>query len=111
MSQCQLKHRKSLTRFRISAHRLEVEKGRYSRPPVPASQRFCKSCKDKVEDELHFLTECSRLSDSRTDLFQLVCNVCPNFSDLNDNDKFIFLMSAEGETAQFVSRFLAKCLP
>ena len=111
LSQCNLKYRKSLTRFRISAHRLEIEKGRYSRPPVPASQRLCKSCKDKVEDELHFLIECSKLSESRVELFKTVSNICPNFNSLNENEKFIFLMSAEGETAQFISKFLAKCLP
>jgi len=47
-------HRHSLTKVRISAHKLEIERGRYKRPPVPLDDRLCKKCTaNAVEDEFH----------------------------------------------------------
>jgi hypothetical protein len=44
-----------LTKLKLSAHSLAIETGRYCKPTIPANERFCKACKDKVEDEHHFL--------------------------------------------------------
>jgi hypothetical protein len=41
--------------IRISAHQLATETGRYMKPPLPVPERFCKNCKNKVEDEKHFI--------------------------------------------------------
>jgi hypothetical protein len=52
------KFRYDLTRFRISAHRLNIETGRWHKPnPVPRSERKCFNC-NCIEDEFHFLLEC-----------------------------------------------------
>ena len=46
----------TMARFRMGAHRLNVESERWQRPPIPRSQRVCKCCRmGVVEDELHFL--------------------------------------------------------
>ena len=46
----------AMARFRMGAHRLNVESERWRRPHVPRSQRICKCCKmGVVEDELHIL--------------------------------------------------------
>ena len=55
--------RKSLTRLRISAHNLYIEKGRYETPLVPRAERWCVYCKlnlgvETIEDEYHVLTQC-----------------------------------------------------
>lgn len=59
--------RKILCRFRISAHDLRVERGRYKftknntgqRIPLERNKRTCLLCNENcVEDESHFLTEC-----------------------------------------------------
>ena len=55
-----------LTRIRIGAHSLAIEIGRYSKPKIPSNQRFCMFCKDKVEDEVHFLFECPQYSHIRS---------------------------------------------
>ena len=47
-----------MSKIRLSAHSLAIETGRYGRPPVPATERFCKYCKDKVENEIHFILDC-----------------------------------------------------
>ena len=50
--------RSFLTRLRCSAHHLEIEKLRYSTPPIPASMRLCKFCHSgQIGDEEHFFTE------------------------------------------------------
>jgi hypothetical protein len=52
------KFRIALTRFRVSAHRLEVESGRWHKPEkILFENRKCKHC-NVLEDEFHFLLEC-----------------------------------------------------
>ena len=47
--------KKELVKFRISAHKLAIESGRYLRPQVPLNDRLCTFCNDKcVENEMHF---------------------------------------------------------
>ena len=48
--------RRVLTKFRVSAHNLEIEKGRYI--GVKTEDRICKLCNTGVEDETHFLLQC-----------------------------------------------------
>ena len=59
------RHRSALTKFRCSAHRLKIEIGR-SRiynddakryEQLPGEKRTCDTCKNKMKDELHFLSE------------------------------------------------------
>ena len=46
-----------LSQFRISAHDLEIEKGRHRN--IPRSERKCKLCNlNVVENEYHFLLVC-----------------------------------------------------
>ena len=60
------KLRFALSRLRSSSHRLEIETGRWARPNViPFEERPCTSC-HSLEDEFHFVLECSRYKDLRT---------------------------------------------
>ena len=34
-----VEHRRSFSRFRISSHNLAIERGRYTRPPIPVQDR------------------------------------------------------------------------
>jgi hypothetical protein len=45
-----------LIKFRVSAHNLEIKKGRYI--GVKTEDRICKLCNTGVEDETHFLLQC-----------------------------------------------------
>lgn len=59
------KFRTALTKLRVSSHRLEVETGRWARPnSIPFEERKCKTC-NQLEDEFHFLFECSIYTDLR----------------------------------------------
>jgi hypothetical protein len=39
---------------------LAIETGRYSKPKTPHNERFCKFCKDQVEDEFQVLLKCPK---------------------------------------------------
>ena len=80
--------RSSLTRLRISAHALEIEIGRYSRPPKPKEDRLCFYCKTLVEDELHFIYTCPLYQPLRSKQFPDICNQTQN-SVNNDPTKLL----------------------
>ena len=83
-----------LTKFRISVHDLEIEKGRYKN--IPADKRFCKLCnKNVIEDEIHFLLQCPSLSQERSTFVSDLSSRYPNYCTLDNKSKFIWLMSNE----------------
>ena len=48
-----------LTRFRLSNHVLEIEKGRHCKPKLPVEERICRICNNNtIEDEYHFICVC-----------------------------------------------------
>jgi hypothetical protein len=85
--------RKIITRFRLSAHDFEIEKGRYT--GVKAHQRFCSLCSFEVEDEIHFLLKCSALDTTRSSFIENIKSYNNNFESLPDKDKLIWLLSSE----------------
>ena len=64
------KFRTALSKLRISSHRLEIEAGRWNKPnKTPRENRKCKYC-NMLEDEFHFLFECSNYNNLRTKYFK-----------------------------------------
>ena len=60
--------RKCFMSFRISSHKLEIERGRYK--TLPVKDRLCKLCNSgAVEDEKHFIFNCVLYSSLRQTLF------------------------------------------
>ena len=99
-------HRKSLTRLRISAHRLAIERGRYTVPFTPADKRLCKLCNnDEVEDEFHFLMSCSHYKQLRTSLNENILNECKNFGQLEKDEQFAFMLIAGDRIACHVAKY------
>ena len=85
-------HQQALTKLRISAHKLEIENGRYSKKSI--ADRLCKKCfQNKVEDETHFICDCSCYESERFKLFDYIKQETPNFASLNSFDKMIWLMT------------------
>ena len=63
------KYRISLTKFRLSSHDLEVEKGRFLN--IDRENRKCKLCNtNKIENEYHFLLVCPLYNDIRKKYFK-----------------------------------------
>ena len=58
----------ALTRLLTSSHRLRIETGRWELPnPPPRHQRLCLVCQ-KMDDEYHFVMECSVFETIRSQL-------------------------------------------
>ena len=56
------KYKIALCRFRLSSHKLEIERGRYFN--IPKAERKCKVCTmDFIENEFHFLLVCPLYKD------------------------------------------------
>ena len=89
------KHRKALTRLRLSCHPLMIEKGRHRKPPLERSERKCPFCKSLVESELHFIVTCPKYENERTLLFRACTENSIHFEVLSNESKFIFIMSNE----------------
>lgn len=113
------KLRSCYTKFRISAHKLEIEYGRYNKTPL--EKRVCRACNSgDIEDEMHLLLKCTKYERDRTTFLLAISSLCKNFASLADKDKFIFLLSNEDNnviklTAEFISNcFLTRfmvCVP
>ena len=82
--------RRGFTKIRIRDHNLEIEKGRYCK--IRRILRLCKTCK-KIEDEEHFILECTINSKLRTDLFAILANENPNFMQFSSEQKLIYLFN------------------
>ena len=65
-----IRHRITLTRLRLSNHKLAIETGRYIRPYKKPEERICPICKKDVEDEKHFLSLCPAYQEKRKNLFE-----------------------------------------
>ena len=83
--------RSILTRFRISAHTLEIETERYTTPKAPLENRLCKQCNlSEIENEEQFLINCPKYSLHRKELFRKLNN--SNFNELSNMNKFAWLL-------------------
>jgi len=105
------KHRKALTKLRISAHSLAIERGRYTRPLTPVENRTCKNCPGDIENEYHFLIECKQYCQDRENLYNAIKRKCAQFTNLDDEGKFIYMLSAGVDVAELVAKFIYDNLP
>ena len=99
--------RVSLTKFRLSNHRLMIETGRHQR--IDKNLRFCPFCPRKIEDEFHFLLECQIFRTIRDEVFAKAERDLGSFSRLRKSEKFITLLSnpAVSHTANYIFRAFA----
>lgn len=105
------KYARSLTKFRISAHNLAIERGRYTRPFTPLELRTCPHCPNSIQDEIHFMISCTKHSNERDILFNLITEQCPQFTLLSPIEKLIYMVNAEGNVIQEVAKFIHKNMP
>ena len=85
-------HRVALSKFRTSSHQLKIETGRYQK--LAEKERICPLCPGKnVENEQHFLIECSYFQEKGGRFFTLINKIDKQFELLDGNKKFIYLMT------------------
>ena len=61
--------KRNICSFRISAHRLQIERGRHTGTNI--DERLCNHC-NAVEDETNFLFECKKYEDISKDMFKTI---------------------------------------
>ena len=59
--------RSLISQIRIGSLSLQVELGRYHN--LPRNERICTLCNEGIEDEIHFLFMCDKLSQYRIELY------------------------------------------
>ena len=102
------KYRVAVAQLRISSHTLAIERGRYARPKVQICDRTCNVC-GILEDEAHFLIRCSLYKREREVLFSNVLKIHPGFSDMSDENKFVFLLeNTDQQVLTWVGKFIYK---
>ena len=86
--------RKEVTRFRISAHSLRIETGRYKK--LDRDKRICLMCNSgDVEDEFHFIIKCQAYLDIRNKYLQPILEGLQYLQ--NEWDMFINIMKFDDE--------------
>ena len=99
-------HRKNICKFRISAHNLRIESGRYEKitnkegqkTTLERNERICKLCDmNCVEDEIHSLIECPLYITDRYEFFEEINKNNKNFYSLSNKEKFLWIMSNEND--------------
>ena len=94
--------RKNVTKFRLSNHKLLIEVGRHQ--GLEANERFCPFCTHSVEDEMHFIFECSIYKDQRNRFLVPITSQIHNFSFLPRDQKFELVMcSMDENVCNFIS--------
>ena len=89
-----LKYRAAISKFRASSHTLEIERGRYTRPVTPVQERICAHCK-VIEDEKHFLLDCSLYQTERAALMTNILSLYPSLVDFNRDEVFCFILGSD----------------
>ena len=96
------------SQLRASSHTLQIERGWYTKPRTPVNEIICIVCQC-LEDELHFVTACSVNQYERDIFYNKVCQKFPEFSQLDDVEKFIFLFTFDdAQTLPWLGKYLYK---
>ena len=96
------------------AHDLHIETGRYNKPnKLPINARTCYFCSsNQVEDEKHFILDCSFYEALRKSLFSAIEEFYPDFNEMANDKQFELLMTAangDADLCKVLSEYLIKC--
>ena len=86
------KYRVAISRLRASSHPLEIERGRYTRPKTPVTERLCPCC-NAIEDEHHFLLNCKIYDQDRDIMFSEISTKYENICEIESRNRFKFLLT------------------
>ncbi len=102
--------RKLLTKYRLSEHSLCVEMGRHKQSWRPRELRLCSHCTDRlIEDELHFLTECSKYKHIRDAYFKQIALVSPEFQQTSNTEKLSYILREKEKCIHLAAQYVHSC--
>ena len=80
--------RRNLVKFRVSNHKLMIELGRYQTDHMLRETRLCPLCKsNQVENETHFLLQCSKYSLQRQTFFNRINEIIPDIERKSTSER------------------------
>ena len=88
----ELPFRKAIAQIRASSHTLAIEKGRHTRPKTLVQDRLCHIC-NVIEDETHFIMNCSINEKLRKDLFENFSSVNCEFIRMSESEKIHYIFN------------------
>ena len=96
-----IRHWITLTKLRLSNHKLAIETGRYVRPYKKPEEGICPTCKKDVEDEIHFLTLCPAYQEKISTLFEYLNKEYRiSVNRMAPDDVFLLLITLRARTNQ-----------
>jgi hypothetical protein len=100
--------REWLSRYRISAHTLRVETGRYTSPVTPMSQRVCVYCDSgECDTEQHAILVCETFNLKRQCFIGRMTALLPSFPSLSPEQQLkTILCPATTQLAKCASKYL-----
>ena len=115
--------RTAITRLRTGSHLLNIETGRWTRPVTPVEHRTCPYCAPTstatsspgprppptpaIDDEYHFLINCSRFKNVRAIAFEDISLQLPFFSNLPKTQQFrTLLCPTKATVTKIVNRLI-----
>ncbi len=100
------KLRSTLTRYRLSGHKLMIEMGRHRQTWLAPEQRLC-SHRDlnQMETELHFLKECSKYTDIWTVFYDKIQQIHSTFKKCPDQEKLAYLFGEHKTCFVFAAQY------
>ena len=87
--------RRNLVKFKVSNHKRMIELGRYQRDCIPRENRLCPLCmSNQVENESHFLFQCSRYSFQKETFLNRINEITPDFERKSTSESIKLLMNS-----------------
>ena len=88
-----------------------IERGRYQRNHIPRENRLCPLHKsNQVENESHFLFQCSRYSFQRDTFLDKINEIIPDFERKSTSESIKLLMNSDEHLVnKLVMKFISSC--
>ena len=106
--------RKNIAQIRLSAHKLNIECGRYNarNQYIPPAERICRNCTlNETEDELHLVLKCTAYEHLRKDLLNQFAAGNVHFQSYSIQQKFVWIMSHESlDNLKILGKFISDAL-
>ena len=89
-----------------------IELGRYQTDHISRENRLCPLCKsNQVENETHFLLDCSKYSLQRRTFLNRISEVIPNFERKSTSESIKHLMNSNDyHINKLVMKFISSCM-
>ncbi len=87
-----------------------VETGRHKQSWRARELRLCSHCTDGlIEDELHFLTECSKYKHIRDAYFKQIALVSPEFQQTSNTEKLSYILGEKEKCIHLAAQYVHSC--